>query len=436
MGKTLFRIGIVGVLVVAAGIGIYFLPPVHERVSWRVENLYYKMVGIVRPPSDAVFVPQQSLSDIVQATLRAYTPSPLPATRTPTLALAAANGPTETPQPTPTATLVPTAIPAKVELKGIVHEYQKWNNCGPSTLSMALSFWGWKGNQLKVAEVVKPNPRDKNVMPYELMDYVNANTDLRAVVRPDGTLTLLKQLVAAGFPVMVEKGFEVSGEGWMGHYEVVNGYDDSKNRFITQDSYAQPEGAKYLAISYADMETNWRAFNYIYMVIYPSDRETDVQAILGQDWDETTSFQNAAQRASDEIAQTSGRDQFFAWYNRGTSLVGLSDYQGAAEAFDQAFTIFPSIPEKKQPNRMVWYQTGPYFAYFYTGRYQDVINLATVTLQWTTEPALEESWIWRARARALLGDVAGAADDSRQALKWHPDFQPALDELAQLGVAP
>ena len=65
-----------------------------------------------------------------------------------------------------------------------------------------------------------------------------------------------------------------------------------------------------------------------------------------------------------------------------------------------------------------------------------MINLATVTLQWTTEPAIEETWIWRARARAALGDAAGAADDSRQALKWHPGFQPALDELAQLGEAP
>ena len=312
-----------------------------------MENLYYKMVSIVRPPSQAVFVPQQSLSDMVQQTLRAYTPSPVPATATPTLPRATASGPTETPPPSPTPTLVPTAIPAKVELKGIVHEYQKWNNCGPTTLSMALSFWKWKGNQLKVAGVVKPNPRDKNVMPYELMDYVNENTGQRAIVRPGGTLTLLKQLVAAGFPVTVEKGFEVSGEGWMGHYEVVNGYDDGKSRFITQDAYSQPEGAKYLAISYTDMETNWRAFNYIYLVIYPPEREAEVQAILGPDWDEPASFQKAAQRASDEISKTSGRDQFFAWYNRGTSLVGLSDYLGAAAAYDEAFKIYPIDPGEK-----------------------------------------------------------------------------------------
>jgi tetratricopeptide (TPR) repeat protein len=83
---------------------------------------------------------------------------------------------------------------------------------------------------------------------------------------------------------------------------------------------------------------------------------------------------------------------------------------------------------------MEWYQTGPYFAYFNTGRMQDVIDLATKTLASTTEPALEESWVWRGRAKAAMGDSAGAIDDFRNALKWHPDFQPALDGLKALGA--
>jgi hypothetical protein len=436
MRKTFLRILAVVASLIILAILVYQIPAVNERLSWRVENLRYQLIGMLRPPSQAVFIPQQSVSSIVAATLRAYTPSAVPAATTTPTSAATLNGPTETPQATATPTLVPTAIPARVELKGILHEYQKWNNCGPTTLSMNLSFWKWKGTQMTIAGVVKPNPRDKNVMPYELADYVAQNTELRAVVRPDGNVEMIKQLVAAGFPVMVEKGFEVSSEGWMGHYALIDGYEDTKARFLTQDAYSQPDGAKYLAVSYADFENNWRAFNYIYLVVYPPEREAEVQAILGADWDQTTSYQNAAQRASTEIAKLTGRDQFFAWYNRGTSLAGLNDYLGAAAAYDEAFKIYPTIPDKKLPRRMVWYQTGPYFAYFYTGRYQDVINLASVTLQWSTEPAIEETWIWRSRARAALGDTAGAADDARQALKWHPGFGPAVDELAQLGQAP
>jgi tetratricopeptide (TPR) repeat protein len=81
---------------------------------------------------------------------------------------------------------------------------------------------------------------------------------------------------------------------------------------------------------------------------------------------------------------------------------------------------------------MVWYQTGPYYAYYYTGRYYDVISLATSTLSIMEEPILEETYVWRARARAALGDNAGAIDDLNKALLYHKDYAPALEELARL----
>ncbi len=69
-------------------------------------------------------------------------------------------------------------------------------------------------------------------MPYEMAGFVEQETDLRMIVRTGGDLDLIKRLIAAGFPVMVEKGFDVPGvDGWMGHYEVVIGYDDARERF-------------------------------------------------------------------------------------------------------------------------------------------------------------------------------------------------------------
>jgi hypothetical protein len=50
-----------------------------------------------------------------------------------------------------------------------------------------------------------------------------------------------------------------------------------------------------------------------------------------------------------------------------------------------------------------------------------------------SEQTIEETWVWRARARAAIGDTQGAIDDLKQALVIHPGFQPALDELANLG---
>lgn len=402
----------------------YQLPFVQEHLAWRISELRARIKYALSPPAEAVFTPDPTLVAMVQSTISALTPT---ATATPT------PGPTATPTLTATPTDVPTPIPASVQLKGVRHEYQKWNNCGPANLSMALSFWGWQGDQRPIAAFVKPDPQDKNVMPYELADFVESETGLRILYRVGGNLDLLKSLVAAGFPVIIEKGFEGPGfDGWMGHYEVITGYDDGRSRFTAQDSYIMPD----LPVSYRDVEVYWRAFNYTFLVIYPPEREEDLLALLGPLADETASYQIAAQRASDEIYATTDRDQFFAWFNRGSSLVLLRDYQGAAQAYDAAFKLYATLDPSTRPWRMLWYQTGPYFAYYYSGRYLDVLNLATQTLSNMSEPILEESYYWRALSRLALGDSAGAVDDLRASLNYHPGFAPSVAQLQAMGINP
>ncbi len=412
-------------LVLVLGLLAYQTPFVQERLGWRVSELQARIKYAINPPEEAVFTPNPTVAAMVESTLAAFTPTPTPSP---------SPGPTAIPTQTPTPTTVPTTIPDQVQLTGVRHEYQKWNNCGPANLSMALSFWGWDGTQKPIAAFVKPNPRDKNVMPYELMDFVTEGTNLQVISRVGGDLTLLKQLIAAGFPVMIEKGFEGPGfDGWMGHYEVVTGYDEARQRFTVQDSYIMPD----LPVSYADMQAYWRQFNYRYIVIYPPDREEGLFAILGPQVDETANYEYAAQLASDEIFQLSGRDLLFAWFNRGTSLRLLQDYGGAANAYDEAFAIDAQLaisdPEHR-PWRIMWYETGPYWAYYYTGRYYDVLNLANFTIENMSEPAVEESFYWRALAREALGDLDGAITDYQKALKWHPDWEPALAQLNRLGV--
>lgn len=333
--------------------------------------------------------------------------------------------------PTTPPTATPTPLPGSIQLKGVRYERQGWNNCGPATLAMALSFWGWKGDQYKIAPITKPNAQDKNVMPYEMTDFVNAETEFRSLSRSAGDLALLKQFIASGFPVIIEKGFEgPKFDGWMGHYELITGYDDGTQQVTAQDSYMGPD----LVVSYSAIETYWRAFNGTYIIVYPADRENEVNALLGQQADEQNNRQYAYQKAVDEIQNLSGRDQFFALFNQGTSMVTLFDYQGAASAYDQAFTLYPSISEKERPWRMMWYQTGPYWAYYYTGRYQDVIDLATKTLDNMSEPILEESFYWRGLAYEALGDQAKAIQDYQMSQKVHPGFQPAIDQLRRLGI--
>ncbi len=411
---------------------VYNLPPVHDRLAWRVDNLRTQIKYALNPPEQSVFVPQgdQLATPVVRVVLPTPTASPS-YTSTPA-------SPTGTSEPSATPAITPTPLPEAVKLDGVKYEDQhaRFNYCGPSNLSMALTFWGWKGNRDVVARAIKPEIDDKNVMPYEMADFAETQAGLASVVRVGGDLELVKELVANGFPVILEKGTfltDLAGDfSWMGHYQLVTGYDQTKQILIVQDTYVGPDHE----MPYEDILAGWRAFDYLYIVIYPPERETEVKAILGPRWDETSSERIAAQTASDEVYGLSGRDQFFAWFNRGTSLMMLQDYAGAAQAYDQAFTVYPSIPEEERPWRMMWYQTGPYFAYFYSGRYYDVIDLATRTLDNMSKPVLEESFYWRGMAKAALGDTSGAIADYRASLKLHPDFEPSAYQLKLLGASP
>jgi hypothetical protein len=400
---------------------IYSLPAVQERVGWRVAELVARIKYAVSPPEEVIFVPEEGA---ISSTKIVIQPTPLPTNSTP-------DAPSNLPQPTPTQTLTP--IPKGISLTGVQHEYQTWNNCGPATLAMALSYWKWDGDQRIIADFTKPNPRDKNVTPYELTAYVKEKTQLQTILRVGGGIELLKRFLAAGFPVIIEKGFEGRDfDGWMGHYVLVTGYSDSDQQFTFQDSYYGPDQV----MGYENFESFWRAFNFTYIVVYPSESKDEVMEILGFQADEDFNYRHAAQKASDEIYTLNGRDQFFAWFNRGANLVSLQDFAGAASAYDEAFAIYPDIPEKERPWRMMWYQTGPYWAYYYSGRYQDVIELASTTLDAMSEPVLEESYYWRALSREALGDAQGAIKDLRSALKFHPGFEPALTRLEQLGITP
>ena len=435
MRKSVISVLAIGIpLLCLLSIVFYNLPPVHDRLAWRVDELRTRIKYALNPPEEAVFIPQEQTSQAPLATpaVRIITSTP---TSTPTLP-----GPTATPTPSPTPTITPTPLPEKVVLSGVKYEDQhnRWNYCGPANLSMALTFWGWDGNRDVVGEYVKPEDKDKNVMPYELQDFVDTQTeDMTALIRSGGEIEVIKSLIAAGFPVLAEKGYyeyDYTGKlGWLGHYQFINGYDDTRQSFTVQDTYIKD--GKDHRLPYEDFVEGWRSFNNLFMVVYPEERGDEVLRLLGPWADPTWANTYALEKAKAESESLTGIDQFFAWFNRGTSLVNLGQYPDAAAAYDQAFALYNNLADDYQrPYRIMWYQTWPYWAYYYSGRYQDVINLANTTLNDTiSEPVLEESFYWRALAREALGDVAGAIDDLRESVRLNPNFGPGWEQLNRLG---
>ena len=441
MGKRYLLVAILAVTTfsILAGL-IYQLPPVHDRLSWRLYDLRVKIYRAFNPPEEVVFIPGEQVDEVVLATRLALTPSATttsapPTTPSPTWT---PTNPPPTGTPTPTSTLTPTDIPTATPtiipetmvLTGFTHEWQTFNNCGPANLSMALSFWGWTGNQHITKNYLRPDDRDKNTMPHEMVSFVESQTDFSALWRSGGDLDLLKKLVAASFPAIIEIGYFKPDEYWVGHYVTVKGYDDSARQFITQDSLLGADKTYSSEL----LESRWRDFNFVYVVVYPPERETELMEILGQHADPIYGYQIGAMRALHEIDTLEGVDRYYAMLNLGTNLVMLEDYQAAAEAYDNAFAYYPSIPADKRPWRMLWYQDGPYVAYYHTGRYQDVIDLANTTLP-MGDGTLEESLYWRGLAKEALGDVNGAISDFRLANTINPNSTPARQELERLGVS-
>ena len=431
-------------ILVALAVLTYNIPFVNSHLAWRLDNLRVRLQYAIHPPEQVIFQPQEQAlienqaETIVNATLTALVPTATPTVVTPT---PTQPGPTSTPQPTATTTPTSTPIPASVKLAGVKYESQhnRNNYCGPANLSMALTYWGWTGNRDTVGEYVKTNTDDKNVMPYELQDFVTNQTDYYALIRYGGDIDLIKKLVAAGFPVVTEKGYftyDMAGRyGWLGHYQFVTGYDEAKGVLIVQDTYID-KGENH-EFKYEDFIKGWRSFDYLFMMVYPIDKQAQLFSLLGNYNDVDWSSRHALDVATQEVSTLSGVDQYFAAYNVGTSHVNLKEYVDAAFAYDYAFQLYAGLPKDDlRPYRMLWYQTGPYFAYYYSGRYQDTIDLADATFKTVSKPVLEESWYWRGMGKLALGDTQGAIDDFNESVRLHPNFDPATYQLSLLGVAP
>ncbi|MCP4415759.1 MAG: hypothetical protein GY805_04000 [Chloroflexi bacterium] len=371
--------------------------------------------------------PTQLAAPIIEVILPTETVSSA-AVNTPVAATAVP--PTVTPSPIPTATAVP--IPAAARLEGISHQFQTWNNCGPATLAMTLSYFDLFVTQSDTASVLKPNPEDRNVSPYEMVDYVNNNTSFLAISQVNGRIEMLKQFVANDIPVIVEIGIDPPGEfrwlGWYGHYLLVVAYDDAAEQFFVYDSWfgtsdvplenADRNGRN---LPYTEVEEYWPQFNRSYIPVYPAEKAETVARIVGEDVDDALMWRKSLAQAQADAA-TEPENAFF-WFNLGSSYNAAGDYERASTAFDQARAI-------GLPWRMLWYQFGPYEAYYQIGRFEDVILLADVTLK--DRPYFEESFYYKGLALAAVGETAVAEQNLEKAAEFNPNFAPAVVSLAQL----
>lgn len=282
---------------------------------------------------------------------------------------------------------------------------------------MYLRYWGWEGDQFDIAGQLKPIRQDRNVNIDELAYYVrNFAGWLDAQYRVGGDLELLKKLLAAGYPVVIEEGFTFTESYWPGddqwaaHYLLLTGYDDTTGVFTGQDSFYGADRR----IPYAKLDADWQVFSRVYLVVYPVAQQGRVQEILGPAWDENNSRQVALETARQETQ--ADPDNPFPWFNLGTNLVYFERYSEAAEAYDRARNL-------GLPQRMLRYQFGPFIAYFHTNRMDDMQAMVDYALKRTANS--EEALLWQGWMYYRQGETIQALVSFRTALEHNPSYQDA-----------
>jgi hypothetical protein len=399
----LLKAGLILTGLVVLGFVVYQIPAVNNRLSWRVDFAMTYVRAALNPVGE---LPTALPQPAVEVTLLP-TSSPTP------------GDPEETPTPGPTATptLTPTAIPDAMALTPPEWEKQDINNCGPATLSMYLRYYGWEGDQIPIANLLKPLREDRNVNVEELVFYARTHVGwLHTEFRVGGDIELMKKFLAAGIPVMIEEGFQIdetywpNDDRWAGHYLLLTAYDDAAETFTAHDSFLGADRK----VKYAEMDQNWKAFNRVYILIYRPEQEETIKAILGEDWDVETNRQKALDAAKAETE--ADPEDAFAWFNVGTNLVYFEEYGEAARAYDNARNL-------GLPQRMLRYQFGPFFAYFFSGRNADLLALAEYALQRTANS--EEALLWRGWGLYRDGNAGLAIADFNQALVENPNYQDA-----------
>ncbi len=398
---------IVCVLLLAAAL-VYQLPPVKARLGWRLDAAW-TYLRLTFNPAGELPAPQTTPQPAAVSLAATSTPTQPAPTATPNL-------PTATPRPSPTP------LPSAVSLTSPEWVRQDWNNCGPASLEMYLGYYGWEGSQFDVAAEVKPAREDRNVNIEELAYFArNYAGWLNIEYRVNGDLDLLKKLLAAGIPVMIEEGdimFEAywpDDDLWAGHYLLLTGYDDASQTFTAQDSFRGPD----LQVDYQTTDRNWQAFNRVYVLVYLPGQEATIQAILGDAWDVEANRQGAIDTARAEIE--ADPEDAYAWFNLGSSLVYFERYEEAALAYDSARSL-------GLPQRMLRYQFGPFFAYFHANRLEDLQTIVSYATEIT--PNSEEAWLWQGWAYYRQGEEDKAITAFRQAYANNPtgiDAQYALD---------
>ncbi len=326
-----------------------------------------------------------------------------------------------TPEPTIAPTIPVTKAPDEKILGNDYHVYQSFNNCGPASLSMMLSYFGVKESQEALGAALRPyqHPQGDNDDKSVTLDELARKGEEYGFIafhRPNGNVRMIKQFIGAEIPVLTRTWLK-EGED-IGHYRVVKGYDDTKGELIQDDSLQ----GKNLRYTYAQFNAIWDKFNFEYVVFVPKEKEYSVRQILGDEADETTSWANAAKRSRELLTQDP--DNIYNRFNLSVALYHTGDYKGSASEFEKV--------ETRLPKRTLWYQIEPIQAYAALNNVERVLSITESILS-NQNRAFSELYIIRGDMYLKQGDKEAARGEYQKAVEYNRNLTDAENRLASVG---
>lgn len=326
--------------------------------------------------------------------------------------------PSNSPSPTPTP--IPLIIPTNYEIPIRTHVFQHFNNCGPASLSMALSYFDVYvsqeelGRQLRPYQVANGDNDDKSVTLTELKIKAE-ELGFAAFHRPNGNIDILTKFISQDIPVITRTLTHLSED--IGHYRVVRGYSKTS---IIQDDSLQGKGLFY---TYEEFLALWKEFNFEYLVIVPKGKIAIAKQILGSELDEKVSWQTAA--TNSEKALLENPDDIYARFNLSVALYNSGNYKRSVQEFEKV--------EAKLPFRTLWYQVEPILAYYELGEYDKVFQITDKILQ-NQNLAFSELYIIRGDIYSTQGNLDLAKKEYEKAVFYNTSLKQAQIKLNEIEV--
>jgi hypothetical protein len=322
----------------------------------------------------------------------------------------------------PSLTPAPPLLPTAYIIPQQFHTFQTFNNCGPASLSMLLSYQGISVGQKELGDMLRPRQHpqgiedDKSVTIPELAVEAERR-GLDAFHQPGGSIQLVKALIANDTPVLVRTWLNETDD--IGHYRIIRGFDDSTQELVQDDSL-QGQGLRY---SYANFEKLWLPFQFEFLVVSTQEQSNSIEQLLGDLSDADKAWEEFNKQS---VTQASiDPTNHYHLFNQSIAAFYLKDYSRAVQLYEQV--------AEQMPTRMLWYQIQPIEAYLQTGNFEKVFELTDSILSGPNK-AFSELYLLRGEAYERLGEPQKALREYELALLYNKNLEVAQSKVREMRV--